>query len=494
MAAIDVLFPEPIGTINPDLYGHFSEHIGGVIYGGIWVGEDSPVPNLGGFRAELVDYFRRIRPPVLRWPGGCFAETYDWRDGVGPVAARPVTANWWYNWDAKLESNRVGTHEFVRFCRLVGAKPYFAANGTSTTSLAIRDWIEYCNFPRGTTSLARQREENGDPEPFGVEYWGLGNENWGGGGNMTPETYCAAFRNYAMVASSVGRGCKFIACGPSDRDISWTRRFLDAYFAPGHSGSAANLHGLSMHYYCGTAGEATVFSEEQWYELLAKAAKMEELVVRHRAAMDAYDPERKIGLVIDEWGCWHRDGSGPSRGGNLFEQQSTMRDALVAATTLCILNRHCDKVAMANVAQLVNNLHSLFLTQDASLVATPNYHVFDMMKGHQGAASVRTVVHSGRVGEVEEVTASCSVQGGESLLTLVNARYADPVEAVVNLYGGVVAGPVSRTVLTARPDACNTFDAPNVACPSEDTFAAAGVRLALTLPAASVTCLRFGHK
>ncbi len=493
MTTIDVLFPEVIGTINPNLYGHFSEHIGGVIYGGIWVGEDSAVPNVNGFRTELVERFRRLRPPVLRWPGGCFAETYDWRDGIGPPAARPVTANWWYNWDGRLESNRVGTHEFVKFCRLVGARPYFAANGTSTTPLAVRDWIEYCNFPRGSTTLARRREENGDPEPFGVEYWGLGNENWGGGGNMTPETYGAAFRNYAMVASSVGRGCKFIACGPSDRDVSWTRRFLEAFFAPGHPGSAANLHGLSMHYYCGTAGEATSFSQDQWYELLAKALTMEELVVRHRAAMDTYDPERRVGLVVDEWGCWHRDGSGPSRGANLFEQQSTMRDALVAAMTLGIFNRHCDKVVMANVAQLVNNLHSLFLAQDGFLVATPNYHVFDMMKDHQGAQSVRTVVQTGRIGEVDEVTASCSVQADAALLTLVNARYSDPVEVAVHLHGGAFAGPVSRTVLTAEPAACNTFAAPDAVCPRGDALTASGCRLVQSLPAASVTCLRFGR-
>lgn len=491
MNTIDVLYPEIAGTIRPEVYGHFSEHIGGVVYGGMWVGEDSPVPNIGGFRRELVELFRRVRPAVLRWPGGCFAETYDWRDGVGPAADRPVTVNWWYNSDGKLESNRVGTHEFVRFCRLVGAKPYFAANATSSTPLNIRDWIEYCNFPRGSTSLARLREQNGDAEPFGVEYWGLGNENWGGGGNMTPETYCAAFRKYAMVASSVGRGCRFIACGPCDRDTHWTRRFFQAYFDPQSPGSRENLGGFSMHYYCGTAGEAARFTEDQWYELLGRAALMEDYVVLQRAAMDAFDPARKIGLIVDEWGCWHKEGSGPSAGGNLFEQQSTMRDALAAAMTLNIFNRHCDKVVMANVAQLVNNLHSLFLAGGGNLVCTPNYHVFSMMREHQGAQCVRTAVKTRRIAGVDEISASCSVKDGRTLLTVVNANCAKSAEAELRLHGASFAGPAERTVLTAAPEAHNTFDAPDAVRPVSDTFAASGQSISLALPAASVTCIRF---
>src|SRR5659263_198005 len=199
MNKIDVLYPEKIGTINPNIYGHFTEHIGGVIYDGIWVGEDSEIPNIKGFRKELVEMFRKINPPVVRWPGGCFAETYDWRDGIGNRDDRPTRVNWWYTDDQRLETNQVGTHEFMDFCRLVDAEPYFAANATTVTPLHIRDWIEYCNFPQGSTTLAKEREQNGSSEPFEVKYWGLGNESWGGGGNMTPQDYCTVYRRLSKI-------------------------------------------------------------------------------------------------------------------------------------------------------------------------------------------------------------------------------------------------------------------------------------------------------
>lgn len=493
MATIDILYPETLGTISPDIYGHFSEHIGGVIYDGIWVGEDSEVPNIDGFRKELVELFRSIRPAVLRWPGGCFAETYNWRDGIGPRAERPVTVNWWYNSDKRLESNAVGTHEFMRFCRLVGAKPYFAANATSLTPLEIRNWIEYCNFPRDSTTLAKLREANGDAEPFAVGYWGLGNENWGGGGNMTPESYCDTYRKYAIIAGSVAPESKFIACGPNGGDVDWTRRFLAGFFAPQSGGAqyGTKLDGLSLHYYCGTAGEAVKFTEDQWYELLNKACRMEELILQHRGAMDSYDPKRSVGLVVDEWGCWHNGGSGPSAGGNLFEQQGTMRDALVAAMTLNIFNNHCDIVMMANVAQLVNNLHCLFLAGGARMTATPSYHVFDMMKGHQGAKAVKAVASTRRVGGVDEVSCSCSVKDGKTLLTLVNANYSDAIDVELILHGAAFGGPAANAVLTASPQAHNTFDDPNAVRPEHSTVSASGDKMTLQLPAASVTCLQF---
>lgn len=493
MNEVHILYPEKIARINPDIYGHFSEHIGGVIYDGIWVGEDSDIPNIHGFRKELVELFRAIHPPVLRWPGGCFAETYDWRDGIGPREKRPTRVNWWYNRDKRTEPNEVGTHEFMEFCRLVGAKPYFAANATTLNPLAIRDWIEYCNFPQGSTTLAKEREANGDAEPFGIEYWGLGNENWGGGGNMIPEDYCGVYRKYAMVASSVGEDCKFIACGPDGNNLDWTRRFFDKWNDRTSNANryANKLEGYSIHYYCGTAGEATEFTEKQWYELLKKAAYMENVVVEQRALMDSYDPERKVGIVVDEWGCWHKDGSGPSKGYNLFEQQSTMRDAVVAAMTLNIFNNHCDKVMMANVAQLVNNLHSLFLSQGDKLVATPNYYVFDMMKEHQGADGLRTVVETGSTQGVATVTASASVKDGKTLVTLVNTSYSDAAEVSVKLYGNTCGAEVERTVLTGKPDAYNTFEQPDLLVPVTDQIDAQGDSISLTLPAASVTCLRF---
>ena len=309
------------GTISPRIYGHFSEHIGGVFYDGLWVGEDSKIENVRGFRKKLVDSFRRIHPPVLRWPGGCFAETYDWRDGIGPRDQRPERANWWYYSDHRTESNQVGTHEFIDFCRMVGAEPYIAANMTTTTALNIRNWIEYCNFPADRTTLSRERAKNGDPEPFNVRLWGIGNENWGGGGQMSPEMNVREYLRYSTVCDSLDRGnLKFIMCGANAHEVEWTRRCMKEW-ASGRP-HVAPTWGMSVHYYCGTAGTPQEFTEDQWYELLFKADFMRRIVDDHRAAMDEFDPDRKIRLVVDEWGCWHKDGTGPSKGYNLFEQQS----------------------------------------------------------------------------------------------------------------------------------------------------------------------------
>lgn len=492
MNTVHILYPEHIGTINPNIYGHFSEHIGGVFYDGIWVGEDSKVPNIHGFRKELVELFAKIKPPVLRWPGGCFAETYDWRDGIGPREKRPTTVNWWYNDDGRLESNQVGTHEFVEFCSLVGAKPYFAANATTTTPMEIRNWMEYCLFPEGSTTLAQLRGQNGSPAPFDIPYWGLGNENWGGGGNMTPEDYAAVYRKYAMVCDSVARSRAFVACGPNGNSLDWTRRFFQKLFdgLDGHPNNC-KIDGYAVHYYCGTAGTATQFTKEQWYELLTKAAYMEDIIVQQRGVMDSYDPQRRIGMVVDEWGCWHQGGSGPSKGYNLFEQQSTMRDAVVAGMTLNIFNNHCDKVMMANVAQLVNNLHSLFLAGGDQLVATPNYYVFAMMKDHQGAGGLRTVVEAEQAGNIAQVSASASVKDGKTLVTLVNTSYDQEAEVRLALQGGGFAGDGELVCLSAKPDAYNTFEDPQAVRPVSSKVALNGSEAVVTLPAASVCCLRF---
>lgn len=489
MDRVHILYPERVGTISPEIYGHFSEHIGGVIYGGIWVGENSKIPNVNGFRKALAEKFSELRPPVLRWPGGCFAETYDWRDGIGVPEKRPKTVNWWYHNDGRLESNRFGTHEFIAFCRLVGAKPYFAANSTSLTPLQIRNWMEYCNFPSGT-SLSEERAANGNPEPFGVPYWGLGNENWGGGGMMTPEEYCAVYRKYATVCSSVENKAEFIACGPNGGDYDWTRRFFEAFYRYS-SPAGCKLDGFSMHYYCGTSGLATEFNEEQWYELLEKAARIEEILKRHRAVMDSYDPERKVSLIIDEWGCWHREGSGPSKGKNLFEQQVTMRDAAVTGLTLNIFNNHCDKVKMANAAQLVNNLHTMFLTEDDRMVVTPNYHVYRMMREHQGASCLRALAECETNGGIPRLSVSASVKDGKTAITLVNTSYSDPAETEIRLYGGSFARSVEKTTLSAAPDAYNTFENPDAVSPATEIIDACGDRLGLTLPAASVVTLSF---
>jgi len=353
MAKITINPNDVIGTINPNIYGHFAEHLGWCIYGGVWVGENSPIPNTGGIRNDVVAALKKMKPAVIRWPGGCFADDYHWQDGVGPREQRPRRVN--IHWGEVVESNAFGTQEFMRFCRMVGAEPYIVGNVGSGTVQELREWVEYCNF-EGDSSLTQQRAADGSPDPLNVTYWGVGNENWGCGGSFSPEDYCTEFRRFATFVRGFGRQLYVIACGPSGNDVEWTTRFFRKlrkdYW------DFKNLHGFAAHYYCGTAGTATEYTVDQWYELIARGLYMEELVVQQRAAMDAYDPSRKIGLIVDEWGTWHpvEPGTNP----RFLFQQNSLRDALVAATSLDIFNRHADKVVMTNIAQTIKTLCTHF--------------------------------------------------------------------------------------------------------------------------------------
>ena len=485
-------FKKSQGTISPMIYGHFSEHIGGVFYDGLWVGEDSPVENIRGFRKALVDSFKKINPSILRWPGGCFAETYDWHDGIGPREKRPVRLSWWTSYDGRYESNAVGTHEFMDFCDMVGARPYVAANITSLTPKDIRDWIEYCNLPANTTTWAKLRGENGSTEPFNVEYWGIGNENWGGGGRMTPEMYTREYIRYATVCHEVDKkNTRFIICGANGHDVSWTRRVMQEW-AKGPGGKGITW-GMAIHYYCGTAGAPQTFTEAEWYQQLFQADFMRRIIEDHRAAMDEFDPDRKMAMVIDEWGCWHKDGSGPSKGYNLFEQQSSMRDAIVAAMTLNLFNNRCDVVKMANIAQLCNNLHSLYLAGGEHFVETPNYHVYDMYKAHQGARHIATTVHCDTMEHekfrpMELLSASASEKDGKLTVTLANLSMTETQEIKLVPIGGVIPEKCQVTVLTHEDvHACNTFENPETVVPeTSEVLLKDGV---LTIPPASVVML-----
>ncbi len=495
MRSVTVVFPETLGTISPEIYGHFSEHIGGVFYDGLWVGEDSPVENIRGFRKRLVDSFKALNPPVLRWPGGCFAETYNWRDGIGERSGRPRRLNWWYSRDGRAESNEVGTHEFMDFCEMVGAQPYFAANITSTTPLDIREWVEYCNIPAGVTTLSDERAKNGHPAPFDVKYWGIGNENWGGGGNMSPEDCVSAFLRYTAVINSVQDGLKYIICGPNGNDVEWTRRLLKEY--TGRKYRDAKLYGVSMHYYCGTAGTPQEFTRDEWYQLLFQANFMERVIQNHRHAMDEFDPERKIALLVDEWGCWHKDGTGPSKGYNLFEQQSNMRDAVVAALTLNIFNNRCDWVKMANVAQLCNNLHSLYLAHGDAFVETPNYYVFRMFREHMGARHLHTVVtapYLEREGfaPMKEISASASERDGKVTVTMANLSLDTKCEVALSAIGGKLSGDAELEILSSSdPHTCNTFEDAYAVVP-KSTRICLSEGAGVILPPASVARLTVG--
>ncbi len=485
--SVTVLLDEPIGTIRPELYSQFAEHIGGVIYDGIWVGPDSKVPNVDGIRLALIEHVRQLGPVVVRWPGGCFADKYHWRDGIGPRGKRPRRFG---RWREETETNQFGSHEFLRFCRLCGAEPYFAANVGSGSPEEFQQWVEYCNAPAGSTTLADERAANGQREPFGVRYWGVGNESWGCGGNFIPEDYCREYRRFTEWLPKYGVSLYLIAAGPNGNNIEWTKRF----FARWADGARAPIHGWAPHYYCRTPGHALQFNHDQWYEQLHKADQMETLVKDQWNTLAEFDPQHKIKLVIDEWGSWHPEGTEINKR-HLFEQMSTLRDALVAALTLDTFNRHAEKIDMANVAQLINNLHSLFLADGDRFVATPNFHVYTMYRPHQGGKGVRIAVEApdvvfkagGREQKIFRVAGSASRAGSkDATLTLVHTHATEPAEVLIRLRGGS-ASQVRQTVLThAQLNAHNTFDAPNTLVPHATNIAARGAELKCVLPPASV--------
>jgi len=301
-ATVTVLLNEAIATIKPSIYSHFTEHIGGVVYDGVWVGPDSKVPNIHGIRRSLVEHVRRLGPVVVRWPGGCFADRYHWRDGLGPRDRRPRRYG---RWRDETESNQFGTHEFLEFCRLCGVQPYLAANVGTGSAEEFQQWVEYCNAPAGATTLADERAANGDARPFGVRYWGVGNESWGCGGKFTPEDYCREYRKFTEWLPGYKVPLYLIAAGPDGNNLDWTRRFFKKWT----DFTRAPLSGWAPHYYCGTTGHALRFSEDQWYEQLDKANRMERLITDQWAALGEFDPEHKVKLVIDEWGCWHPPGT-----------------------------------------------------------------------------------------------------------------------------------------------------------------------------------------
>jgi alpha-N-arabinofuranosidase len=485
--SVTVLLNEPIATIRPALYSQFTEHIGGVIYDGIWVGPESKVPNLGGIRRALVEHVRQLGPTVVRWPGGCFADRYHWRDGIGPRANRPRRFG---RWREETETNQFGTHEFIHFCRLCGTSPYFAANVGTGSPEEFQQWVEYCNAPAGSTSLADERVINGQREPFGVRYWGVGNESWGCGGKFVPEDYCREYRRFTDWLPHYGVRLYLIAAGPNGNDRDWTRRF----FAKWVDGQRAPIHGWAPHYYCGTTGHALKFSHDQWYEQLHKANQMETLIRDQWATLAEFDPKHTIKLVIDEWGSWHPEGTEINKR-HLFEQMGTLRDAVVAALSLDTFNRHADKVDMANIAQLVNNLHSLFLADGDQFVATPTFHVYAMYRPHQSAKGVKIAVDApevtfragGREQRIFRVAGSASLAGSKDVtLTLVHTHATEPLKFMIRVPGGA-ADLVRHTVLThAELNAHNTFQQPKNVVPKTNDLNSHGRDFTCVLPAASI--------
>ena len=514
---VDILIDEPISTINPNLYSHFVEHLGAVVYDGIWVGTDSKIPNVNGIRKALIDALAKIKPGVIRYPGGCFADQYDWRDGIGPRPKRPSRVNFWADtkyktskeYEAlesgpqKYEPNWFGTDEFINLCRAVNAKPYLAANLRSLDVRAYLEWLEYCNAPAGVTSLSSQRAANNSKDPYQVQYWGIGNESWGCGGDFLPEEYAEEFRRFTAWLPTYGVKLQLIGSGPNGGDLGWTRRFFTKLTEKG-TGQLNKLYGWGLHYYCGTTGRgvANQYDENEWYDLLSRSDHMEGLIRDHWPVMGETDRNHQIKLVVDEWGAWHnQDADMPPAW--LYAYQGTLRDALISAINLDTFQRHADKVAMANPAQLVNTIHSMFVAHEDKFTVTPNYHVFEMYIPHANATAVRTEFVAPQVSfsrfdaQRKETPAkfwglagSASINGRTVTLTAVNPDVKNARETEINIGGATITAASARVLTSTDIHARNTFENPHGLEPrNENVSLAGGGKLVYRFAPASVTRL-----
>ncbi|HHX60532.1 MAG TPA: alpha-N-arabinofuranosidase [Epulopiscium sp.] len=463
------------GHIHKEIQGHFAEHLGRCIYEGIYVGDSEEIPHTNGMRNDVVEALKEIRIPVLRWPGGCFADEYHWKDGIGPKEDRKRMIN--THWGGVIEDNSFGTHEFMELCDQLGCKTYINGNLGSGTVQEMSEWVEYLTFD-GVSPMAELRKANGREKAWEVDYFGVGNENWGCGGNMTPEHYANEYRRYQTYIRNYNpdKPLQKIACGANVDDFNWTESVLKTtHRAP------AFLHGfmdgLSLHYYVHPGGwenkgSATVFDEKVWYTTMYKALHMETLIKKHGAIMDQYDPDCKIGMIVDEWGTWHDVEPGTNPG--FLYQQNTMRDALVAGITLNIFNKNCKRVTMANLAQMVNVLQAVILTEGKKMILTPTYHVFNMYKYHQDAKLLESSIETESIGleetcQVPNLTESVSLgEDGKVHITLTNLS----VDQNYPIQGVLVDSHIKQvegTILMNKMDAHNTFDSPEVVSPEKFT-------------------------
>ena len=475
-------------VIPAEIYGQFSEHLGRCIYEGIWVGPDSDIPNVDGYRTDVLEALKTLKVPVLRWPGGCFADEYHWMDGIGPKENRPKLVN--NNWGSTVEDNSFGTHEFLNLCEMLGTEPYISGNVGSGTVEELAKWVEYMTAENG--SMAELRAKNGREKPWKVKYLGIGNETWGCGGDMTAEYYSDVYKRYALYSRNYSGNRLFkVACGASDYDYNWTRVMMQR--------AASKMDGLSLHYYTckgwdGSKGSATQFTPAEYYNVLAKAVEIDEVLRNHESLMDAFDPQRRVALMLDEWGTWFdvEPGYNP---GHLF-QQNTMRDAMVAALSLNIFQKHTARLKMANIAQIVNVLQAMILTKGSSMVLTPTYHVFRMYNVHQNATYVPTEYRCGEIVSAEgrimdNFSASASVDASGAIhISLANPQLEKAVTVELT-FDQLKAKTVTGEILKAsRINAYNDFDkAPEVAPAPFTDIKKNGKTLKLTLPAASVVVL-----
>ena len=481
------------GTIIPkEIYGQFSEHLGSCIYGGLWVGKDSDIPNEDGYRLDVLNALKNLQVPVMRWPGGCFADDYHWRDGIGPQSERPYISN--NNWGGTLEDNSFGTHEFLNLCEKLGCEPYISGNVGSGTVEELAKWVEYMTSDAHST-MADLRRKNGREEPWKVKYLGIGNECWGCGGQMRPEHYVDVYRQFAGYCRNYGENRLYkIASGPSDYDYNWSETLI--------KGIGSNMNGMSLHYYAvrdwnKSKGSATVFGEEDYYLTLAKALDIETPIKAHIAILDRYNPEGNVDLLVDEWGTWWdvEPGTNP---GHLF-QQSTMRDAIVASLSLDIFHKYTRRVKMANIAQVVNVLQAMVLTKGDQMILTPTYHVFEMYKVHQDAeflpVSYNTDANAVGVGEsVPCLSVTASRKDGAVNVDFTNTDLKNSNEITLtwtNLGIDPKNANVEARILTAdKVTDYNEFGKPAKVAPKEfKKIKTSKDGITFTLPAMSIVAV-----
>ena len=498
MAKLIINENKELSTIEPEIYGHFSEHLGRCIYEGIYVGENSEIPNVNGMRTDVVEALKELKVPMLRWPGGCFADEYHWKDGIGPKETRKKMIN--THWGGVIEDNSFGTHEFMEFCRQIGCKTYVNGNLGSGTVQEMSEWIEYMTF-NGVSPMADLRKKNGHEQPWKVDFFGVGNENWGCGGNMTPEFYANEYRRYQTYVRNYDteKPIKKVCCGANADDYFWTEGVMKTCFS-----HAEWAHGfmdyLSLHYYVhpedgGIEGSSTNFDGVVWYETLNKALHMDEIITRQGTIMDKYDPEKKVGMCVDEWGAWYTCEPGTNPG--FLYQQNTVRDALIAGITLNIFNKHSDRVKIAALAQMVNVLQSVLLTEGDKMIKTPTYHVMHMYRHHQGAKLLESSVTGiDEIGtdewKVPKVTESVSKdKDGIITITLNNLSIESAEEVEVQLANGVYKVVEARIVTNSDMHAHNTFEAPEEVIEKDfNDYEVKGENILVKLPVNSVVEMR----
>jgi alpha-L-arabinofuranosidase len=480
---------KPAETISRHIYGQFSEHLGRGIYEGIWVGEDSEIPNTRGIRNDVVEALKKLNVPNLRWPGGCFADEYHWMDGIGDPAQRPKMIN--THWGGVVEDNSFGTHQFLDLCEQLGTEPYITANVGSGTVEEMSKWVEYLNFD-GTSPMADLRRKNGREEPWNVKYWGVGNENWGCGGNMRPEFYADLYSRFATYSRNYGKNRLYrIAGGPSGDDYNWMEVLLTRI-------KHHLMDGISVHYYTinkdwGNKVSATEFDENSYIEVLKKSTHIDEIISGHVALMDKYDPKNRISIIFDEWGAWHAEEPGTKRG--FLYQQNTLRDAFVAAITLNIFNKYARRVHMANIAQTINVLQAMILTDKEKMLLTPTYHVFEMYKTHMDAQLLPTDIETVeyKVGEtsMEALSASSSLsKDGSVTISLANVDATEKMSVDCNLAGAKIKNVKGKILTAPAINSYNSFENPqSLKSESFSGFKISGNKIIVEMPEKSIITL-----